>query len=166
MQIDQTRDRYEPLLAEQREIAARARTLTLLMAKTRQAVAEWAVVHGSLASDVSAGMSPNVTLLLSLATQIQRLAPDAGRGRRGPGRRGQDRKGREGDPGAGAAGDAREGQPGRWLSERSRTDAHGRAARHVEFGRPCPSMLAMTDRLQALTPDALALLDRHVGPRP
>lgn len=73
MQIDQTRDRYEPLLAEQREIAVRARTLTLLMAKTRQAVAEWAVVHGSLASDVSAGMSPNVTVLLSLATQIQGL---------------------------------------------------------------------------------------------
>lgn len=73
MQIDQTRDRYEPRLAEQREIAARAKTLTLLMARTRQAVAEWAVVHGSLASDVGAGMRPNVTLLLSLASQIQGL---------------------------------------------------------------------------------------------
>lgn len=73
MLIDQTRDRYEPLLAEQREIAARARTLTLLMSKTRQAVAEWALVHGNLAGDVKAGTRPNVTVLLSLALQIQGL---------------------------------------------------------------------------------------------
>ena len=77
MLIDQTRDRYEPLLAEQREIAARARRLTLLMSKTRQAVTEWALVHGNLASDVKAGTRPNVTVLLSLAAQIQGIT-DAG----------------------------------------------------------------------------------------
>lgn len=75
--IGQTRDRYEPLLAEQAAVGARVDAQVALMAKTRQAVAEWAAVHADMAAAIRAGLPPNTAVLASLAVQIRKLADGA-----------------------------------------------------------------------------------------
>jgi hypothetical protein len=75
--IGQTRDRYEPLLAEQAAIGARVDTQIALMAKTRQAVSEWAAVHADMAAAVRAGLPPNTAVLASIAVQIHQLSDGA-----------------------------------------------------------------------------------------
>ncbi len=73
MLIEQTRERWEPLRAEQRAVVARVDGQIALMKKTRQALGEWAAVHGELAGTVKAGLRPNTAVLYSIASQIQKL---------------------------------------------------------------------------------------------
>jgi len=68
--IEQTRDRYEPVLAERREIEAQVRRQVELMRRTRQALIEWAAVHAGLAGAVRAGLRPNTAVLTSMAVQL------------------------------------------------------------------------------------------------
>lgn len=75
--IGQTRDRYEPLLAEQAGVGARVDAQVALMAKTRQALAEWAAVHADMAAAIRGGLPPNTAVLASLAVQIRKLADGA-----------------------------------------------------------------------------------------
>ncbi len=75
--IGQTRDRYEPLLAEQAGVGARVDAQVALMAKTRQALAEWAAVHADMAAAIRVGLPPNTAVLASLAVQIRKLADGA-----------------------------------------------------------------------------------------
>jgi hypothetical protein len=75
--IEQTRDRYEPLLAEQAAIGARLDAQVALMKKTRLALSEWAAVHANMAAAVRGGLPPNTAVLASLAVQIQKLADGA-----------------------------------------------------------------------------------------
>jgi hypothetical protein len=68
---EQTRERYEPVLAERREIEAQVRQQVELMRRTRQALVEWAAEHAGLAGAVRAGLRPNTAVLASIAVQLQ-----------------------------------------------------------------------------------------------
>lgn len=71
--INMTRDRYDPLELQLKNIEQRTNNQILLIKKSREAVRQWADIHAKLASSLKHGLPPNTRLLAATVIEIRNL---------------------------------------------------------------------------------------------
>lgn len=76
--IDMTRDRYEPLMKELKDLKDRTALHIQIVESLKEGLKQWAAIHGSLANNLKKGLPPNSRLIAATAIELRELIKKEG----------------------------------------------------------------------------------------